>query len=297
MFSFSTRTPISCRLTLLILLITLVAPLSSQAATDGSVGRALLGGTMTAGGFAAVGLASERRMNGGGHEAYQLTFIVPVLLTPGIPLLCFGILQGIAGDGMVDDPANLRLWERAIVARALFAPCIVVGGVLGMVGLAQGAYESQWRSLDYPSYLLPMFGFSVFGMGLGIAADGDAALLEMGGRESSLTAPPGAILLGAGVVAAAIGTGILTSFTVIGAPIFSGEVPNPPAIAAMCGTVYIIGGITCIIAGDSRQRRYRAGWPGLARLQPRKSLLHIDGMAPTFDALTETTGMAIVGRF
>ncbi len=287
------------RIPILILLIALAVPASSRAATEGSAGRALIGGTLTAGGIAAVALGTDRLLGSDDIDAYQLMFIAPVLLTPGIPLLSFGIVQGIAGDGMVDDPANLRLWERVIVAQALYAPCIIVGGVLGMVGLAQGAYESQWSSLDYPSYLLPVFGFSVFAMGMGIAVDGDNAIVEMGGRESSLTTPPGALLLGSGVVAAAIGTGILTSFTWFGAPMYAGEVPNPPAISALCATVYLIGGITSILAGESRLRRYNntGNWGPQVRRQHRAPRVHLDGMAPTFDANTETAGMAIVGRF
>jgi hypothetical protein len=219
------------------------------------------------------------------------------------------VIQGLATESLADDPAHALLFDRVITARMMHAPYIVVGGLFGMISLGLLAMENENHSPyhDYPSVLGPAVGFSLLATGIFAAIDGDRAVEQLGGRESYIHGPPGGLTTGAGLLLMGMGCGILTSFTPFSSFEWEfGDTNSPIPVSVATGLACIASGAVLAAAGA---RHWQAsgwtrdgGWDGTMAIARRALVRHprpvtIAGVTPLVDPHTETTGLALLGRF
>lgn len=268
----------------------------AQAQDSGAAGRTALGGGLTVAGIVMVPMTTEYVLGRDDTGTPFIALTIPGLMIPGIPTLVLGTAQLAAGSSSVTNPAHLAAYNRAEAGRVLALPYMLTGGLLGGIGLASAVTLGvNMVYNDFPAYMLPAVGFAIFGTGLAFAIDGDNAHRELWGKEDVGEDLPGSILLGGGVLCLSMGTGILAALT----PIMrfqsygTGNELAPVMVSSLTGVAYMAGGIAMLAAGASRMAVARSGQVAV----PQASRVRIDGFSPIYDPYTQTTGVALQGRF
>ncbi len=258
-------------------------------------GAAMLGG---GGGAIVYGAAGDD----GVFEQHPRLAIPPGIgmAAIGLDLMITGLVMGRVGTTELSDPANLRPWQRAVVARSLAVPSTIVGGIFGVLG-------SMFLTFNLSCYdpppgfawvATPATGFSLYALGVLSAIDGEQGLAVLAGSEPALPARPGSLLFGVGVASLISGGASLLNFLPVYPAMFycyrrdEGDIRTSLVVVSAS---YVAGGIAMMVAGKAVRNRANSGDTVARRLDHGRVQRLL--VLPFADPSRASAGLALHGVF